>query len=194
MAKPLSDKKRDQIFQAGLKLFAQNGYSNTTIKDIAKEAGVSFGTVFTYFKTKEDLFHTCVVEPLADFRKHILEVQDDIESLTLEKLKELISKHVDFFFEKEQNLRIIQYVIGQPSRFSEMEELDQFADDFNLFIQKIVKTGMKEGFLPNSDPEEVGYSYLAYLNGIRLTFTDHANVTLTNAFKNQALRLFGINN
>lgn len=192
MAKPRSDQKREEIFQAGLKLFAQNGYSKTTIKEIAKEAGVSFGTVFTYFDTKENLFRTCVVEPLAYFREHMLEVYEGLDNITLVKLKELIGNHVDFFFEKEQELRIIQYVIGQPHRFSEIEELDQFADAFFAFIQDIVKTGMDKGLLPESNPQEVGYSYLAYLNGIRLTFTDHANAQLTNAFKNQALRLFGI--
>ncbi|WP_404451702.1 TetR/AcrR family transcriptional regulator [Virgibacillus necropolis] len=192
MAKPRSDQKREEIFQAGLKLFAQNGYSKTTIKEIAKEAGVSFGTVFTYFETKENLFRACVIEPLAYFKEHMLEVYEGLDNLTLPKLKELIGNHVDLFLEMEQELRIIQYVIGQPHRFSEIEELDQFADAFFLFIQDIVKIGMKKGFLPESDPQEVGYGYLAYLSGIRLIFTDHANVQLTNAFKNQALRLFGI--
>lgn len=193
MAKPRSSEKRHKIFQAGLRLFAQNGYSKTTIKDIAAEANVSFGTVFTYFENKEELFHLCVTEPIEEFRNYLLETSGILENFSLDKLKEMVDEHVAYFLEKEDYLRVIQYVIGQPERFSEMmEELDQFSDEFMSFIQNVVKTGMKKGVLPESNPEEVGYGYLAFLMGTRLTFTDHANVQLTNAFKNQALRLFGI--
>lgn len=193
MAKPRSSEKRDKIFQAGLRLFAQNGYSKTTIKDIAAEANVSFGTVFTYFDNKEELFHLCVTEPIEEFRNYLLETSGILGNFSLDKLKEMVDEHVAYFLEKEDYLRVIQYVIGQPERFSEMmEELDQFSDEFMSFIQNVVKTGMKKGVLPESNPEEVGYGYLAFLMGARLTFTDHANVQLTNAFKNQALRLFGI--
>lgn len=193
MAKPRSSEKRHKIFQAGLRLFAQNGYSKTTIKDIAAEANVSFGTVFTYFENKEELFHLCVTEPIEEFRNYLLETSGILGNFSLDKLKEMVEEHVSYFLEKEDYLRVIQYVIGQPERFSEMmEELDQFSDEFMSFIQNVVKTGMKKGVLPESNPEEVGYGYLAFLMGARLTFTDHANVQLTNAFKNQALRLFGI--
>ncbi|WP_196493873.1 TetR/AcrR family transcriptional regulator [Ornithinibacillus caprae] len=192
MARARSSKKREDIFQAGLKLFSQHGYSKTTIKDVAEEAGVSFGTVFTYFETKDQLFHACVTEPLVEFREHIMEIRNRLETLTLQQLKQIIDQHVDMFFEKEREIRVIQYVIGQPERFQEMEELDSFANEFTQFIQDIVVIGMKKGFLPNSNPEEVGHGYLAFLMGARLTYTDHKNVQLTNGFKNQALRLFGI--
>ncbi|MFC4559025.1 TetR/AcrR family transcriptional regulator [Virgibacillus kekensis] len=191
MAKPRSTEKRERIFQAGLRLFSHNGYTKTTIKDIANEAGVSFGTVFTYFQNKEELFNSCVTEPLEEFRDHILTTHETLDSMTYEMFVQLVGRHVDFFLEKEHYLRVVQYVIGQPERFPEMEVLDQFADDFMDFIQSVAKVGMKKGFLPEGNPEEIGYGYLAFLMGARLTFTDHANVQLTNAFKNQALRLFG---
>lgn len=192
MAKPKSNQKREQIFHAGLKLFAENGYSKTTINDIAREAGVSFGTVFTYYENKAALFRACVTEPLDEFRQYMLTANEELESITLQKLKNLVEQHIDFFMEKEHYLRVIQYVIGQPYRFDEMEVLDEFADEFRSFIQHIVKTGMDKGILPASSPEEVSYGYLAFLMGMRLSFTDQARAHQTNAFKNQALRLFGL--
>ncbi|GAA0594787.1 TetR/AcrR family transcriptional regulator [Virgibacillus siamensis] len=192
MAKPKSPKKREEIFNAALRLFSRNGYSKTTIKDISEEAGVSFGTVFTYFEHKEALFHACVTEPLDEFRNHLLDAKESLDTLTIDKLKSLVAQHITFFLEKEDYLRVVQYVIGQPERFSEMEMLDEFAEQFMELVKAIVTTGMRKGFLPESDPDEIGYGYLAFLMGARLTFTDHANVQLTNAFKNQALRLFGV--
>ena len=68
MAKPRSEQKKEDIYQAALKLFSHNGFSKTTIKDIAAEAGVSFGTVFTYYENKETLFTECVNRPLQLFK------------------------------------------------------------------------------------------------------------------------------
>ncbi|QKY68372.1 TetR/AcrR family transcriptional regulator [Lentibacillus sp. CBA3610] len=192
MAKPKSNEKREAIFQTGLKLFAENGYSKTTIKDIAQEAGVSFGTVFTYYENKAALLRACVTEPLQEFRQHMLAAREELESMTFETFNNLVDRHIGLFMEKEQYLRVVQYVIGQPERFDEMEVLDEFADEFRSFTKSIVETGMDKGFLPESNPEEVSYGYLAFLMGMRLSFTDHSKSHQTSTFKNQALRLFGI--
>ncbi|MCM3362153.1 MULTISPECIES: TetR/AcrR family transcriptional regulator [Bacillaceae] len=192
MAKPRSEQKKDDIFKAALKLFSHNGFSKTTIKDIAAEAGVSFGTVFTYYENKDALFTECVNRPLQLFKEVINETKKDLADLTEEKLKDIIRKHLDLFMESEKELRIVQYVIGQPDRFSEINALDEFVVLFLGYIQEIVHTGMEKGFLPKSNPEEVGYGYLAFLMGARLTYSDQAYPMFTRAFTNQAYRLFGM--
>lgn len=192
MAKPRSEQKKEEIFQAALMLFSQNGFTKTTIKDIAKEAGVSFGTVFTYYETKEILFYECVNRPLREFRELIEETRKDVSQLTLEILKDLIRGHVNLFLSMEKELRIIQYVIGQYERFSDIKVLDEFVDYFLEYIQEVVEVGIEKGYLPVSNPKEIGYGYLAFLNGARLTYSDEANVMLTNSFTNMAYRIFGI--
>jgi AcrR family transcriptional regulator len=50
-----TEAKRKQILDAATKVFSQNGYHKTTIKQISKEAGVADGTIYNYFKNKEEL-------------------------------------------------------------------------------------------------------------------------------------------
>lgn len=50
--------KREQIFKAAIVLFNQNGFDKTPTSQIAKEAGVAIGTLFHYFKTKEELINS----------------------------------------------------------------------------------------------------------------------------------------
>lgn len=50
-----SETRRDQIVKAAVRLFSENGYFQTTIDDIAKEADVSKGLIYLYFKDKHDL-------------------------------------------------------------------------------------------------------------------------------------------
>lgn len=193
MAIPRSDQKRQKILEAALNLFSINGYSNTTINNIAKEAGVSFGTVFTYFDTKENLFNICVQNVLDDFSENIIKnSSEDFNSLSLSKLEKIVDDHVRYVLKKEKELRLIQYVLSFPKRFTVIQEVNNFADEFIQYIQKLVESGIANGFLPSSNTLEVAHGYLAFLNGIRLTYTDFAQVVYTDTFKKQALRLFGI--
>lgn len=50
-------RRRDEIMAAAKKVFARNGFHATTIADIAKEAGLAYGSVYQYFDSKDDLFH-----------------------------------------------------------------------------------------------------------------------------------------
>ncbi|GFZ29874.1 TetR family transcriptional regulator [Clostridium zeae] len=50
------DEKRNLIFETAAKVFAEKGYNNTSIKDIANTAEVSVGTFYLYFRNKEELF------------------------------------------------------------------------------------------------------------------------------------------
>ncbi|MBI3997694.1 MAG: TetR/AcrR family transcriptional regulator [Armatimonadetes bacterium] len=51
----LSEERRRQILQAAIRVFAQRGYATATIEDVARAAGVSEGTIYNYFRSKEDL-------------------------------------------------------------------------------------------------------------------------------------------
>jgi AcrR family transcriptional regulator len=48
--------KRDRILSVAIKEFADNGFENTSIQQIAKKAGISVGSVYKYFENKETLF------------------------------------------------------------------------------------------------------------------------------------------
>ena len=49
------DDKRDRIMNAAITTFAQNGYHQATMAAVAREAGVAAGTIYLYFKSKDDL-------------------------------------------------------------------------------------------------------------------------------------------
>ena len=57
-AKPVVTDKREAILRAAITVFAHNGYFNAKVADIAREAGVADGTVYLYFKSKEEILHS----------------------------------------------------------------------------------------------------------------------------------------
>jgi AcrR family transcriptional regulator len=68
----LIDKRRGQIVTAAIKLFGARGYYTVTIKDIAKEAGISPGLIYQYFKNKEDVLLLVLLERLDQYARDVV--------------------------------------------------------------------------------------------------------------------------
>src|SRR4030095_7602262 len=81
---PVGD-KREAILRAAIQVFAHNGYFNSKVADIASAAGVADGTVYLYFKSKEEILHSIfdrtVEEAIADGRKQLGQISDPREKL-----------------------------------------------------------------------------------------------------------------
>ena len=77
--------KRAAILRAATQVFARNGYFNAKVADIARSAGVADGTVYLYFKSKEEILHSIfdrgVEEAIADARRQIADSDDPREQL-----------------------------------------------------------------------------------------------------------------
>ena len=59
--------KREAILRAAIKVFAQKGYFNSKVADIAKEAGIADGTVYLYFKSKDEILHSIFDRAMEEF-------------------------------------------------------------------------------------------------------------------------------
>src|SRR5690606_20563658 len=120
---------------AATKLFAFTGYNDTTISKIAKEAGISFGSVFTYFETKELLFETIILEPLQNMKEQLYNLPEG--PITEAKLKMMTSNHVDIFIKQRIYLQLIQQVLGQPEKFPKLfKQIDILYEDW---VQKLAE-------------------------------------------------------
>src|SRR4030067_1004010 len=58
--------KRDRILRAAIKIFSQKGFFNSKVSDIAQAAGVADGTIYLYFKNKDDLLISLFEEKMAE--------------------------------------------------------------------------------------------------------------------------------
>ena len=63
--------KPQQIIDAAIRVFARNGYYNSRVSDIAREAGIASGTIYLYFKTKDEILVTLFREKMAEWVAHV---------------------------------------------------------------------------------------------------------------------------
>ena len=105
--KDLAERRRRQISDAAMKLFAQKGYHNTTVKDIAELSHMSTGSVYDYVKNKEDILFL-ISKSFFDNLK--MNVEKTLQGLTdcLMKLRSTIEASLSVI-DNYQDLVLITY-------------------------------------------------------------------------------------
>jgi TetR/AcrR family fatty acid metabolism transcriptional regulator len=135
--------KYERILDAAVKVFAKKGFYQSRVSDIAREAGVADGTIYLYFKNKDDILISIFEEKM---RNAISIFQRELsqEENALSKLKRFVRVHLSLFKENPELAAVLQVELRQSSRFMKeykKVELKRFLD----LIGDIVKQGQEEG-------------------------------------------------
>ena len=99
LSKKMKNMKCDLILEEALVMFEEHGYEDLKISELAKRVGVSVGTIYSYFKSKEDLYSACIEQEiheahLAHQELFALEISDE------EKIKKAIKIKFDIMGKK----------------------------------------------------------------------------------------------
>ncbi|MCP3772691.1 TetR family transcriptional regulator [Paenibacillus sp. MZ04-78.2] len=142
--------KHNLILDAALKVIAENGYHNAQVSRIAKEAGVADGTIYLYFKNKEDILISLFQKKLGDlvgqFHSSIKETDSADEALC--KICEIhytmLEQNVDLAFVTQIELR--------QSSLALRKEIGLVVKTYIELIEKVLRQGIEEGiFRANLD-------------------------------------------
>src|SRR5215218_7392054 len=110
--------KRDAILRAAIDTFAERGYFNSQVADIARAAGVAAGTVYLYFKSKDDLlvsiFERTMREAIADGRACVAPLRDPVE-----QLRAIARVHLDRMGSDRSLAVVFQVELRQSTKFME---------------------------------------------------------------------------
>lgn len=134
---------RDEIIEAAVRVFAEKGFYNSKVADVAREAGVADGSIYLYFKNKDDLlislFENKMEEILQRFSATLaLNVPAD------EKLREFFKLYFHFIEGDKQLAEVFQVELRQSSKFLKDYHNQKFLDFLNL-IGQIIREGREEG-------------------------------------------------
>lgn len=140
--------KYNQIIDAAVIVIAQNGYYQAQVSKIAKQAGVADGTIYLYFKNKEDILISLFHEKMGYF---VEQIEEEIKgkSTASEKLHVLIQKHFKNLSE-DVNLAIVtQLELRQSNKELRLRINDVLRGYLNLIDQIIIEGKENGEFLPD---------------------------------------------
>lgn len=133
--------KSEAILRAAAKVFARSGYFNAKVSEVAKTAGVADGTVYLYFKNKDDLltsiFSWAMEEFIASAREELSRAADPRE-----KLRRFAQLHFSLF-ERERDIAIVfQIELRHSTKF-----MEQFSTTYLAEYLQILRSIIEEGQL-----------------------------------------------
>ena len=142
-AEPLPGPKRGAILRAAIDVFAERGYFNAQVADVARAAGVAAGTVYLYFKGKDDLlvsiFERSMRDGLTKGRAAVADTSDPRE-----RLRRLARAHLARLG-RDRNLAIVfQVELRQSTKFMERFSATLLRDYLGL-IRQAIADGQQEG-------------------------------------------------
>src|SRR5205085_6979860 len=139
---PVADKRR-AILRAATEVFARNGYSNSKVADIARAAGVADGTVYLYFKSKEEILHSIFD---ASVGSAILEGRKQLETISdpREKLRRIAHLHLERLGADRDLAVVFQVELRASTKFMEEFSAAGFAEYLGL-IRSTFEEGQRAG-------------------------------------------------
>jgi TetR/AcrR family fatty acid metabolism transcriptional regulator len=139
---PVAD-KREAILRAATRVFARNGYFNSKVADIASAAGVADGTVYLYFKSKEEILHSIFDRSVGDA---IREGRRQIETISdpREKLRRIAHLHLERLGADRDLAVVFQVELRSPTKFMQEFSAAGFAEYLGL-IRSTFEEGQRAG-------------------------------------------------
>jgi AcrR family transcriptional regulator len=151
--------RRQQILAAAMRIFSTKGFHAANVSDVASQAGVSQGTIYWYFESKESLFEAVLQESLsAVSQPSIVLLQDDTLS-PLERIQATVRQLLDELQSPPDSFRLLLNLWVQPETFASGMAQDAIQDMYQEWIEghlgTVIRDGMERGEIATGSPEAV---------------------------------------
>ena len=160
--KAIREKTRQQIIDAAFELFANDGFSNTSISAVAKKAGISKGLIYHYFDSKEAILEG-IFNQLVQLGDEILAFPNDLSAA--DKILLIIDRTFAFIEQQPGMGRLMMSLALQPDAFqtlsSKIEKVNQ--SQMRLTLELFKELGYE-------DPEAEAYKIGALMDGVLMGY------------------------
>jgi TetR/AcrR family fatty acid metabolism transcriptional regulator len=139
------ENKHQKILQAAVRVFAEKGFYNSRVSEIAKEASVADGTIYLYFKNKDDILISLFEEEFGQIVENMRK-ELDREKDVLQKIKKFAIAHLSIVSKQHQLGEVLGVEVRQSTKFMKEYINKPFIEYLNL-IRSIVIEGQERGLI-----------------------------------------------
>jgi TetR/AcrR family fatty acid metabolism transcriptional regulator len=153
MARRRTQDKRTRILQAAVKVFARKGYFGARVSEIAKQAAVADGTIYLYFKSKEDILVSLFDEVMAE---HIEQARQELAHVegVAPRLLVIAERHLRLLGSNRDLAVVFQVELRQSTKFMERFSASWLHDYFSI-LTDVIEEGQREGRLHGDLPVKI---------------------------------------
>ncbi|WP_042356643.1 TetR/AcrR family transcriptional regulator [Bacillus rubiinfantis] len=159
------EKKKNDIIRSAISIIAEKGYEKTTMEEIAAQLLMTKGSMYYYFKNKEELLFAChmmIIEPsievIKEFKHRDLEPD--------EKIKGLIKDYIMFEI-SEKSMFNVAGKLDQTFSAKYLEKILKKRDEFNHIFDELIWEGIEAGVFKNVNVKMARMMILAGMNSVQ---------------------------
>jgi AcrR family transcriptional regulator len=157
---------REEILSAAEKVFAAKGFFPTTMSDIARRAEFGTGTLYKYFKSKEELYFTLIDEKVEEINR-LVKTELSQRNSAVERIKKVLQLQFEFI---ERNRDFFRIYVSERSRFEWTvkddlgkglhEKMVSYID----ILSEVIRQGIKKGEFRSMDPRDLAHALVGIVN------------------------------
>ncbi len=142
-ALPAKNDKRERILNAAIRIFARRGFYYARVSEIAKAAGIADGTIYLYFKNKDEILISIFEQ---EMEKFIVTMEDEtrFQKTGLEKVRKFVKTHLDFVRRNPSLAHVLQLELRQSNRFMRKYSGSKLKEYLAL-LSRFIEQGQREG-------------------------------------------------
>jgi AcrR family transcriptional regulator len=160
---PRSTRRRAEILRSAAAAFARRGFHGTSVEEIATTLGMTKGSLYYYFRSKQEILFFCHDYSLDLLLELLARVQSS-KSPADAKLRELVEGFVRVIVDDLQGTPLTQDVQALSSEL--LKRVVAKRDRFDRGLREIVREGMRQGIFDEGDPDLLGFAVLGSINWI----------------------------
>ena len=147
---------KQKILVAAIKVFAQKGYMNTTMSDVSIQAKVGIGTLYNYFRNKDDLLLSCMRKTIEDEIHHLKDLSDK-ETDPMDKLHTFFVHHAELIRSKPYIAKFLVVELRQSENFYKRNPSYNPLNYYIDFVRDIFKEAMASGRVKKLDVDSLAF-------------------------------------
>lgn len=161
--------KRERILHAAVRVFAKKGFHATRVSEIAAAAGVADGTIYLYFKSKDELL-VALFEDRVDRLLRFLEKELPLRESAQEKLRRIIELQLQLLEGERDLAEVITVILRQSTKLMKEHAVAKFTAYLDA-IARVVAGGQAAGELRDDvSPHLAARALFGALDGITMTW------------------------
>lgn len=168
---PLTDEfwleKRLDIAHAAAELIFQQGYTETSLNQIANKIGIGKSTIYDYFSSKDEIILLLLDEPLAEVRSQAEEIATRADSLT-ERLTQILEMHLEVLLRDKALIFKLSFEFQRLPLDVQAQHEDK-RQIYQDLLRGLVQDGIEDGSFRQVDPDITVKILLSILSSVILT-------------------------
>jgi AcrR family transcriptional regulator len=172
---PVKELREKQIKEAALRLFSEKGFHNTTITQISEAADLGKGTIYWYWKSKEELAFSLVEDMLRDFLA-LIERARDAEGPVAGRLERMVAEVAELYYRETEYLRLLwKFRVDRSYIFSEdyTNRVASYYVRIREALGNMLEQGIKSGEFRKMDSKRMAFILLGIAEGLELEWLEN---------------------